>query len=614
MSGSERKSPTAKRRDIKGARNWLSYVIMLAVVVFGVYRAGSLKWYCDDIFITLRYVKNLFAGYGLVYNQGEYVQGYTHALWLAVLALSRWLGFDQLGASLNIGLGAYAGVLVVFSLISYRLYANRLVVFVPFTALALALNLDFQVWATGGLETMFFTFLCSLAFVLYYFTGVKKGVKTFLTGTLLILAVLTRPDGALIFILANVFLIVRDLLFGKGFRSSVRELVLFNLAFVLLYLPYMIWQWSYYGDIFPNTYYAKSSNLSYYSRGFFYLWLYFKAHFTSFLFILGIPVIVVKYRGAASSGKDGWRARIAGLAEDRKYAGLLFALCAILVYSVLFVARVGGDFMYARFVVPIVPFAMFVAEVSVLDLFRNRRVLPALVLIGLACVVGIGEKESRDRLLLENDNGKLVTVSHHGIIDERHYYKYDPGVETELRWAQDAAPLFRGLDATVLLIGQAGVGYYGGFKTCIEYYGLTDKYIAHMPLESRSRVGHEKSAPLDYLVERGADFLFSRKWPYSDRPKNYRRIAFNLENRGVTGYLITYDADLIGTLSERFGAGFEHVDFTELLDWYINTKLPQVGYDELHRDYEEFRQFYFMHNDDANRESIFLGRLSQLKP
>ena len=614
MSTARRKAPQAKRRDSQPAKNWPCHLIMLGIVVAGVYRAGALKWYCDDIFITLRYLDNVFAGNGLVYNQGEYVEGYTHALWLAVLALFRWLGFDQLGASMNIGLACYAAVLLSFSLISLRLNARRLAVFVPFTALVLALHYDFQVWATSGLETMFFTFLCSVAFLIYFFTDIKRGVKAVLTGTILILAVLTRPDGALIFILANVFLVTRAALLRSGLKALLRELAIFNLPFICLYVPYLFWKLSYYGDVFPNTYYAKSSNLSYYERGFLYLWLYFKTYFTSCLVVLGIPVIIIKYYGHAGRRERSRLAAIREIIEDKKYAALVFALCAIMVYGMLFIARVGGDFMYARFIVPVIPFAIFVTEVSILELVRGRKIIPLAVFLVLACVVGFVEKYNRDRLLLKDDNGEIVTVSHDGIIDERHYYKNASVVETELKWAREAAPKLLGLDMTVLLIGQAGMGYYAGFKTCIEYYGLTDRYIAHMALDRRSRVGHEKQAPLDYLVERGADCLFSRKWPYSDRPKNYRRIGLRLPRRGVPGYLITYDGDLIKSLADRFGDGFEYVDFEELLDWYINTKLPQSSYDELTRDYNEFKRFYFMHNDDMVRESVFLRRLSRLEP
>ena len=56
---------------------------LLAATVFHSYQ---LRWSGDDIFITLRYIDNFLAGNGLVFNQGEYVEGYTHILWLLILA------------------------------------------------------------------------------------------------------------------------------------------------------------------------------------------------------------------------------------------------------------------------------------------------------------------------------------------------------------------------------------------------------------------------------------------------------------------------------------------------------------------------------------------------
>ena len=37
----------------------------------------SIAWVSEDSFITLRYVSNLLAGHGAVFNVGEPVQGYT---------------------------------------------------------------------------------------------------------------------------------------------------------------------------------------------------------------------------------------------------------------------------------------------------------------------------------------------------------------------------------------------------------------------------------------------------------------------------------------------------------------------------------------------------------
>ncbi|MCY3959730.1 MAG: hypothetical protein OXG65_15775, partial [Chloroflexi bacterium] len=47
---------------------------------------ASVTWFIsDDAFISFRYVRNLLEGHGLVFNPGEYVEGYTNFLWVLEL-------------------------------------------------------------------------------------------------------------------------------------------------------------------------------------------------------------------------------------------------------------------------------------------------------------------------------------------------------------------------------------------------------------------------------------------------------------------------------------------------------------------------------------------------
>ena len=48
------------------------------------------RYYClnDDAMISMRFADNLAAGHGLVWNPGEYVQGYTNLGWTLWMALS----------------------------------------------------------------------------------------------------------------------------------------------------------------------------------------------------------------------------------------------------------------------------------------------------------------------------------------------------------------------------------------------------------------------------------------------------------------------------------------------------------------------------------------------
>ncbi len=51
---------------------------------------SAVAWFLtDDAFISFRYARNLLEGYGLVFNPGEYVEGYSNFLWVLELAAIR---------------------------------------------------------------------------------------------------------------------------------------------------------------------------------------------------------------------------------------------------------------------------------------------------------------------------------------------------------------------------------------------------------------------------------------------------------------------------------------------------------------------------------------------
>src|SRR5690606_35986274 len=68
----------------------------LAALALIVAFAGVIwpAWLSDDAFISFRYAQNLVDGHGLVYNQGERVEGYTNFLWTLLAAGVLALGGD----------------------------------------------------------------------------------------------------------------------------------------------------------------------------------------------------------------------------------------------------------------------------------------------------------------------------------------------------------------------------------------------------------------------------------------------------------------------------------------------------------------------------------------
>src|SRR5262249_6892870 len=64
------------------------------VLALGVVRAARIAWVTDDAYISFRYADHLVRGFGLVFNPGERVEGYSNFLWTLWCALGLRLGFD----------------------------------------------------------------------------------------------------------------------------------------------------------------------------------------------------------------------------------------------------------------------------------------------------------------------------------------------------------------------------------------------------------------------------------------------------------------------------------------------------------------------------------------
>ncbi len=61
----------------------------LALVTLGMYRMVRYHVVTDDAFIYFRYAENILLGNGIVYNVGQYVEGYTSVMWLVLLCCGR---------------------------------------------------------------------------------------------------------------------------------------------------------------------------------------------------------------------------------------------------------------------------------------------------------------------------------------------------------------------------------------------------------------------------------------------------------------------------------------------------------------------------------------------
>lgn len=565
--------PPAPARSAR--RGWLPLTIGVLAMAWGLRAAAGQAWLCDDAFISFRYAEHLAHGLGLVYNAGERVEGFSNLLWTLLTALGMRLGVAPENGSIAWGLVCFAATLAALLADALARPAAGAAArpWVPLACVLVAVHPDAQRFATGGLETSMFTFLVT-AGVLLVLRG-AGGVRAIAGSALAFaLAALTRPDGLLFAPLVAAWLLVSP--------AKVRAaLPVFAGVFLAVWAPVTIARTLYYGDFLPNTWYAKSAGLAWYSQGWIYVRLFLAR---SWPLALALPVVVAA-GGAARFGKRPFPSEA------------LLPLLLAIVYTG-FVLRVGGDFMYARLLVPVIPLlALSLARGLAALSPRHANVSLALGLLAAAAVA-----------LAPNPlpDGALVS----GIVDEA-------GIYTPARMEATRAEglalrrFFAGLPVTVAIVGsQAALAYYADPAVVIEAgAGLTDRHIAHQVLLARGRVGHEKHADVAYLLSRKVDFTFHH-FASSTLDLNATLPMCVIAFGSTPARIVHWNPKLLTELARR-GARFE--DFPRIVD-AAAARLDAQPDADARNAYARIKAFYFDFVSDPAHELPFRARLARAAP
>ncbi len=618
-------STSATTTAKESTRQYIYYGLGAIVLIIGFFHSFALRWVSDDSFITFRYVKHFVEGNGIVYNIGERVEGYTHFLWLLILSAVKFVGLDPVSMSMTLGLACFLGLLVLYILISKKITPPGVIIF-PITAALLAMNYDMDIWATGGLETSLYTLLISAAFYLWFFTSLPHQRKVVLTGLILILTTLTRPDGALFTIISAILLLLQERRSGKPIAKAFTSIVLLLLPSILIGIPYLIWKYSYYGDIFPTTFYAKSADQSYFGQGLFYIILFFKAYWSAAAALIAWVVLrfFLKKLPSDSRGSLG--------------SPTITAFVAIVVYCIGYVAVVGGDFMFARFMIPILPFMYFLLESILVSIEWKPPVFSIIVPAALMCLVLVEGKIIRSQVLFHFDQstGKMEgnwgnddnPGETRGIADERWVYMRErftiggeskASIEVYSDIGKFLEPFFRGLPVTIAVSGaQNSIAYYADFNRVVNVFGLTDKHIAMQAVTKRGRIGHEKKASNEYLADAGVHYYL-----YNIREEPPKPLAWDMAVFGLTPFnlflsarVVNYDKAITTELEKRFAAAgvpisLQHYD--EVLQNYLTNIMPTLTLAQAEENYTRFKSLYFRNHPDPSAEQKMKDYIAQKK-
>ncbi len=547
------------------------FLVTALAAVFAMAFAAQRAWVCDDAFISFRYAENFAQGHGLVYNVGERVEGYSNFSWTLLCALAIRCGLDPVGFAQTLGVLCYGALVVVTMRLGERLLPaeSGKVTFLPLAAIGVALHQHLQDFASCGLETLSFVLLTTL--LVLTLAVAERPASFAVASAVAVLAALTRPDGALLGAIAGAWAI-----WCSWQRRSLGPTIAFALPGLLLFVPFLIWRYAYYGDLLPNTFYAKSAGDPYPGQGWFYVLLFFNGYWVLWPALVTMPVLLFARR-----------------------LGRATLLPLFVLPYLAFVVWVGGDFMFARFCLPVVPLLYLGLEVLVRRWGKRSAQWACLVAVATATVCW----HERDDLL---HMGQTVR----GVADERAQYP-PTRVEGLRHVGKRLGQVLAGTPARVAFSGtQAMLVYEAKFAYALEAVtGLTDRFLAHQELTKRGQPGHEKgifSSPeaTNYALHtQRLHFLLVDHPPMTTA---YPWLKVDLF--GMAATLVRWDREVMAPLSRT--PGVRVVDLERHLDDYL-ARLDELSPVQVRTDFGAFELVYFRWNDDAPRRDRFVQWLAR---
>lgn len=561
-----------------GEHRWPTPTILLFLCLIAgfLYLCHLLEVKQDDAYISYRYAANFLNGNGLVFNIGERIEGYTNFLWVILISLINLITgvkFELITGVLGLACGVSLFGLL-FLLIATHYQKGEWLCFLSGSLLLLA-SPALPYWSTSGMESAAFA-LATLGALLAEYR------KPSLTPWLLAIATLLRPDGVVPLAAILLYRLYRDRRFPWNLL----------LIYGVLLFPYALFKLMYYGELLPNSFYAKSGvGLEYIVSGLEYIWFYCTTAGLYGLVFL-IPIAAAPFL---------WR----------RYS-LLYIFVAVYL---LYIVWIGGDVLKVyRFFVPLLASlsilfglgSIALAERAVRRWNWNEKLAMPLTAVLLLVISGLS---------FYRGYGHTVTYRH-----------LEKALVGKMEYASMMLRRYMGTDFTIAASTIGMLGYALPGHRVIDMLGLTDRHIARNPehIPGLQSTWKERRFNSRYLLEQSPDFIFfsteykpsapaeQALFLHSEFRKNYFPIGFPRENvmRWVSLYRrwgkvdMTRDTVLpeVG-FPQNLKAGFDNYNAGEFVDAILCFEQARqfLGQDYFLLNYGIGRAFYRLNYIDSAR-------------
>lgn len=406
--------------------------ILLALVLVFLVHGLLYRLQVDDAFISYRYAWNFIHEQGLVFNPGEYVEGYSNFLWVILLGI-----FSLSGIEISI-----CGVILSFlsttwMIVEFRRLETRLMTDSPppgwLRVWILGASGVVAAWMFAGMEgPLYMALQIRLLHCLISSRWIEGGLLAGLVG-------LVRLEGGGLMLPVALWILLRE---RSGGRMK-RGLQFLGVA-GLIWGAYTCWRWMYFCRWIPNVVTAKLGLDPWEAvhQGTWYLWI----QGWPYLLIAAICVIWARLSGA----------RVQSVVAGSSLKWLMVALTGC---ETVLILLSGGDWMAGgRYFLFLLPWIVFLLPLDVRTAGGGRRwplALQAGFLIILLC-------------------HSLLTVTMLPLAQAMR--EQVAGLRVIGQWLEAHVPH----DFRLAVRPCGALAYEASGHRCIDMFGLTDSRIAEL--------------------------------------------------------------------------------------------------------------------------------------
>ena len=493
----------------------------------------------DDAMISMRYAWNFSHGNGLVWNQGEYIQGYTNLLMVLIMSPAT-LVLSKTNAVLAIQL---LGVVFVLTVAYLNLKIANIVFLSEnrnrhrfFRTLSFLCGLSYYplvYWSLMGMETGLLAVLL-LAGVFTSFEHVKSRNPKYLFLAAIFggLAFLTRNDSLIfssvlwIYIYVECFWVNGE---DKPWKQYLASIGLY-LLFVMVQLAF---QYLYYGEFLPNTYFLKLTGMPLSLR--IQNGLRFITPFLgelAFVFLLSSISLLLNFR------------------KDK------LILYILILSAMAYQIYVGGDpWNYWRIMAPTVPLA-FILAIDATNSIANK------IMAKSALPKYFNDGKAGSRFLVSGFLTTVLVFVGTLLADFRFLpeilFRSPPDTSISNRQNVNIAIALNEIltdKASIGVLWAGSIPYYTD-KRAVDFLGKSDRYIAHLSPDISGSVswmgissvpGHNKYDLYYSIIELQPTYVQTFYWGKQDVSQLAEPMYIKVKYRGITLYIRKGSPDVLWT-------------------------------------------------------------------